>query len=126
VVRADSVRLVSLMNKREFSRTEQYADSLHTDANRHMHTRVADLQPRRRATVIGTINSLVIRPHSGVPALEVEIQDGSGKLTCIWLGQRSISAIAPGRDIEVTGMIMKNEEGWLSYNPVYRLFPNTK
>ncbi|MEI7550322.1 MAG: OB-fold nucleic acid binding domain-containing protein [Actinomycetes bacterium] len=114
------------MNKREFSRTEQYADSLHTDANRHMHTRVADLQPRRRATVIGTINSLVIRPHSGVPALEVEIQDGSGKLTCIWLGQRSISAIAPGRDIEVTGMIMKNEEGWLSYNPVYRLFPNTK
>ncbi len=114
------------MNKREFSRTEQYADSLHTDANRHMHTRVAELQPRRRATVIGTINSLVIRPRSGVPALEVEIQDGSGKLTCIWLGQRSISAIAPGRDIEVTGMIMQSEEGWLSYNPVYRLFPNTK
>lgn len=126
MVRAGLVRPVLLMNKREFSRTEQYADSLHTDANRHTHTRVADLQPRRRATVIGTINSLVIRPRSGVPALEVEIQDGSGKLTCIWLGQRSISAIAPGRDIEVTGMIMQNEEGWLSYNPVYRLFPNTK
>lgn len=126
MVLAGLARLVLLMNKWEFSRTEQYADSLHTEANRHMHTRVAELQPRRRATVIGTINSLVIRPRSGVPALEVEIQDGSGKLTCIWLGQRSISAIAPGRDIEVTGMIMQSEEGWLSYNPVYRLFPNTK
>ena len=92
---ADLGQLGFLMNKRERSRTEQYADSLHTDANRHMHTRVADLQPRRRATVIGTITSMIIRPRSGVPALEVEIQDGSGKITCIWLGQRSIPAIIP-------------------------------
>ena len=123
---ADLGQLGFLMNKRERSRTEQYADSLHTDANRHMHTRVADLQPRRRATVIGTITSMIIRPRSGVPALEVEIQDGSGKITCIWLGQRSIPAIIPGRDIEATGMVMSNEEGWTTYNPVYRLFPNTK
>lgn len=126
MAQADLVLLGFQMNKRESSRTEQYADSLHTDANRHMHTRVAELQPRRRATVIGTITSMIIRPRSGVPALEVEIQDGSGKITCIWLGQRSIYAITPGRDIEVTGMMMQSEEGWLSYNPVYRLFPNTK
>ena len=114
------------MDKRESSRTEQHADSLRTDSNRHTHSRVAELQPRRRATVIGTITSLIIRPRAGVPALEVEIQDGSGKVTCIWLGQRSISAITPGRDIEVTGMMMQSQEGWRSYNPVYRLFPNTK
>jgi RecG-like helicase len=114
------------VDKRESSRTEQHADSLHTDSNRHTHSRVAQLQPRRRATVIGTITSLIIRPRAGVPALEVEIQDGSGKVTCIWLGQRSISAITPGRDIEVTGMMMQSQEGWRSYNPVYRLFPTTK
>lgn len=106
----------------ERSKLQQYAQSLHVGRDGQF-TRIADLRPRERVVVMGTIHSLTLRPRSGVPALEAEIEDGTGRLVCTWLGRRSIRGISAGRDIQVSGRVVRDGPQWRIYNPVYLLLP---
>ena len=89
-------------------------------------TRVADLQTRRRATIKGTIYSVILRPRSGVLALEIEIEDGTGRVRCIWLGRRTIHGLTAGRDIVVTALFTRDKQTWVGFNPMYQLMPNAQ
>jgi hypothetical protein len=71
--------------------------------------------------VLGTVRAMTIRPRAGVPALEAELYDGSGTVTLVWLGRRTISGLGPGRQIRATGRITKSEGRKLIYNPKYEL-----
>lgn len=104
------------------NKVQQYANDLHKDRGGEF-TRIADLQPRERAMILGTIHSLTLRPRAGVPALEAEIEDGTGRLTCIWLGRRAIRGISAGRDIQVSGRVVLDGQQWRVYNPDYVLLP---
>jgi hypothetical protein len=86
-------------------------------------TPVSQLRPRERATVCGTLRSVVLRPRAGAPALEAELYDGSGSMALIWLGRRNIAGISPGRFIKVTGMITDTEGKVAMFNPRYELLP---
>ena len=57
----------------------------------------------------------------GHPALEVELRDGSGAVTLVWLGRRQIPGIDPGRSLKVSGRISCHEGRRLIYNPRYEL-----
>ena len=61
--------------------------------------------------------------RGGVPALEAELDDGTGVLTVIWLGRRRISGIAPGRSLQVEGRIGRQEGEPVLFNPRYELMP---
>jgi RecG-like helicase len=108
------------------SKLEQYAEGLQVQPFAAGSTRIRDLEPREVATVVGVIHSLTLRPRSGIPALEADIEDGSGRVTCIWLGRRAIRGIAAGRDIIVTGRFTRDGRNWRVYNPVYQLRPGGK
>jgi hypothetical protein len=84
---------------------------------------IADAPDRERVTLRGALRTVTLRPRAGVPALEAELNDGSGVITIVWLGRRRIAGIEPGRAIEVEGRIGTHEGVRCMYNPRYQLIP---
>ncbi len=91
---------------------------------------VADLTPIDRCTpgqtvtVSGMVRSMTIRPRSNVPALEIDLYDGSGSVSVVWLGRRRIPGIDPGRSMVVCGRLTCNTDSPTIYNPKYELKPS--
>jgi len=82
---------------------------------------VAESGDRSRVRIQGTLESVSLRPRGGVPALEAELYDGSGSLTVVWLGRRSIPGIDPGRCLLVEGRIGRSSGAPVMFNPRYEL-----
>src|ERR671921_92960 len=82
---------------------------------------IRSCEDRQRVRLTGTISTVTITPRDGHPALEVELRDGSGAVTLLWLGRRQIPGIDPGRTIKVWGRISCHEGKRLMYNPRYEL-----
>ncbi len=72
-------------------------------------------------TVSGVVHTVTLRPRGGVPALEAELDDGSGVVTVVWLGRRRISGVEPGRSMAVTGCIGQQNGVATMFNPRYEL-----
>jgi len=86
-------------------------------------TSISDAPDRERVTLRGALRTVTLRPRAGVPALEAELNDGTGVITVVWLGRRRIAGIEPGRAIEVEGRIGAHEGARIMYNPRYELLP---
>ena len=86
-------------------------------------TAVDKCQMRKQVTVFGTIRSMTLRPRAGVPALEVELYDGTGTVTLVWLGRRVIAGLSPGRQLRAIGRIATVDDRRLMFNPRYDLRP---
>jgi hypothetical protein len=71
----------------------------------------------------GTVRSLVLRCRAQVPALEVDLYDGSESLTVVFLGRRAIRGITPGRTMIVNGRVTRRGNDYVMYNPTYELLP---
>jgi hypothetical protein len=82
---------------------------------------VSTCQQRSVVTVLGTVRSMTLRPRAGTPALEVELYDGSGTVTLVWLGRREIAGIAPGRQLRACGRITSDGTRRVIFNPRYEL-----
>jgi len=85
---------------------------------------VAACVDRMPATVFGTVRALTIRPRAGTPALEAELYDGSGVVTLVFVGRRTIAGIEPGRRLRATGRVTTNEGRRVMFNPRYELLPD--
>jgi hypothetical protein len=86
-------------------------------------TPLVDCRDRSPVTVFGTVRAITIRPRAGVPALEAELYDGSGSVTLVWLGRRTLAGLAAGRQLRATGRLTTAEGRRLIYNPRYELVP---
>jgi hypothetical protein len=84
---------------------------------------IAEAPDRVRVTLRGALRTVTLRPRAGVPALEAELNDGTGVITIVWLGRRRIAGIEPGRAIEVEGRIGAYAGTRVMYNPRYLLIP---
>jgi len=78
-------------------------------------------EDRQVVALTGTVSTITIHPRGGYPALEVELRDGSGAVTLVWLGRRQIPGIDPGRSIKISGRISCHEGRRVIYNPKYEL-----
>lgn len=76
---------------------------------------------RRVCTVHGVVRSVTVRPAGAAQALEVELYDGSGTVTLIWLGRCSIRGVAPGRKLTAHGRFGRRGTERVVYNPRYEL-----
>jgi RecG-like helicase len=101
--------------------SELEADDLQRQAVDAGATTVATCQERQQVTVLGTVRSLTLRPRAGTPSLEVELYDGSGTVTLVWLGRREIAGVSPGRQLRATGRITTNGSRRVIFNPRYEL-----
>ncbi|HET9420362.1 MAG TPA: OB-fold nucleic acid binding domain-containing protein [Nocardioides sp.] len=105
------------------SSSDQHARDLRRSHQVEDGTPIADAPDRELVRLRGTLRTVTLRPRGGVPALEAELDDGSGVLTIVWLGRRRISGIGPGRSLQVQGRIGLHDGHRIMYNPRYELIP---
>ena len=82
---------------------------------------IQECEDRQRVQLTGTVSTVTINPRAGHPALEVELRDGSGAVTLVWLGRRQIPGIDCGQTLKVWGRISCHDGKRLVYNPRYEL-----
>lgn len=117
--------LLSRVTKR-LSRTESEleAGELLEDTGRLGGTPIVDLVDRAEASVCGAVRSVTLRPRVNVPALVVEIYDGSKALNVVWLGRRRIGGIVPGTYLTVHGRVTFRHGIPTIFNPSYEIRPD--
>jgi hypothetical protein len=84
---------------------------------------IADAPEREQVVVNGVLRTVTLRPRGGVPALEAELDDGTGVITVVWLGRRRITGVDPGRSVTVAGCIGRQGGVPIMFNPRYELRP---
>lgn len=107
------------------SRTESELEArdLQEDTGRLGGTPIVDLVDRAEASVCGAVRSVTLRPRVNVPALVVEIYDGSQTLNLIWLGRRRIGGIMPGTYLTARGRVTYRHGIPTIFNPAYEIKP---
>ncbi len=81
--------------------------------------RVVDCPNRRRVKVAGMVRRITIRPVEGFEALEAVIYDGTGELTAVWLGRRSIHGLLLGSRLILEGVMGRDKRGLRIVNPTF-------
>jgi hypothetical protein len=104
--------------------TELEARDLQENTWRLGVTPIVDLVDRAEASVCGAVRSVTLRPRVNVPALVVEIYDGSKTLNLIWLGRRRIGGIAPGTYLTAHGRVTFRHGIPTIFNPAYEIRPD--
>ena len=84
---------------------------------------IGQCQPGAQVEVVGSIRSVSIAPSSKSPVLEIELYDGSGAVTVVWMGRRMIPGIVAGRTVKVCGRLTCNADRSVIFNPRYELRP---
>lgn len=117
--------LLSRMTAR-LSRTESELEAveLQQDTSRLGGTPIVDLVDRSQASVCGAVRSVTLRPRVNVPALVVELYDGSKILNLVWLGRRRIGGIVPGTYLTVHGRVTYRHGIPTIFNPAYEIVPD--
>jgi hypothetical protein len=67
--------------------------------------RIADAEPRSVARIAGVVEALRVRPREGVQAVEAMVTDGSGTVTAVWLGRRSLPGLSLGSKLILEGRL---------------------
>lgn len=80
-------------------------------------------QPGSQVEVVGNIRSVSVQPSLKSPSLEIELYDGSGVVTVVWMGRRTIPGIVAGRTLKVCGRLTCNTDRPIIFNPRYELRP---
>ena len=104
------------------------ADNLEIDSERlcerfknYDFVNIADSQTRTRTKIAGEIKRMRIKPRSGVPAVELVINDGTGEATVIFSGRRNIPGVDHGKCIMVDGVLHRDGGRTVILNPAYTL-----
>jgi hypothetical protein len=84
---------------------------------------IGGCQDSQEACVAGTIRAVTARNRSGAPSLEVDVYDGSGNVTLVFLGRRSIPGLEAGRSLKASGRVNRDDRRVTIFNPRYELLP---
>jgi amino acid transporter len=82
-------------------------------------TPLGEVTYRRRTRVVGRVRSVSVGPLSGAPTFECVLVDGSGALTVVFLGRRSVAGIDIGKSLVVEGTIGAHRGKLAMLNPIY-------
>ncbi len=114
-------RFRRVLKKLSASADELEADDLQAERQTHGCQRIEAVQDRELVTVFGQLNSVSLAPRAGTPTLEAALYDGSGVLTLVWLGRRTIAGIKPGASLVAWGRVSCHDGRRVLYNPRYEL-----
>ena len=82
---------------------------------------IADLKDRELVSVYGHVKHVTLAPRAGTPTLEAALYDGSGVVTLVWLGRRTIAGVKPGANLVAHGRVSCHEGRRIIHNPRYEL-----
>lgn len=103
--------------------SELDADELQDDVAQAGAEPVSACTCGEKVVIRGRLKTVVFKPKETTPTLEAELFDGSGTVTLVWLGQRQIAGIEPGRVLEARGRLAERDGQRLLFNPWYKLEP---
>ena len=83
-----------------------------------------NLPLRNRIKIGGEVKRMRIKPRSGIPAVEIVINDGTGEATVIFSGRRNIPGIEHGKCLMVDGVPHRDGNRTVILNPAYSLLTN--
>jgi cytochrome c-type biogenesis protein CcmE len=67
--------------------------------------RIEDASTRSRVKLAGVVRRITVRPLEDSESLEALLYDGTGEVTVVWMGRRSIPGLALGTRVVVEGML---------------------
>ena len=89
-------------------------------------TAIADGAVRERARFAGVVRRITVRPVHGFDALEVELYDGSGELSVLWLGRRTIPGLTLGSRLAVEGVLGLDRDRRRVVNPTFEFLSSAE
>ena len=116
-------RLREMANRLSRPQDEAEEAELQEESERPGVTRIADVKDRREASVCGVVRSVTLRPRENVPAMAVDLDDGTRLMTLVWLGRRRIRGIEPGAFLTAHGSVCTMRGTPTMFNPSYELAP---
>lgn len=117
------------MFKRLFKRLSQDEEQLRSDAIRSWAAAVEGVipidraEPRSVARIAGVVENVRVRPREGVPAFEAVVSDGTGTVTAVWLGRRSIPGLGLGSRLVLEGRLGGQRGQMQVVNPSFDFAP---
>ena len=82
-------------------------------------TAINEAKPRAVARVAGVVEGIRVRPREGVPAIEAVVTDGSGTITAVWLGRRTLPGLSLGCRLVLEGRLGGDPSSLQVMNPRY-------
>jgi hypothetical protein len=81
--------------------------------------RIRDATHRSRLKLAGVVRRITIRPLEGNESLEALLYDGTGEVTLVWMGRRSIHGLRLGTRLVVDGVIAEQRAELRMVNPTF-------
>ena len=81
--------------------------------------RVCEARSRSKARIAGVVRRITIRPVQGFEALEAMLWDGTGEVSALWLGRRSIGGMVLGSRMVIEGVVGRDRESLRIVNPTF-------
>jgi RecG-like helicase len=81
--------------------------------------RIRDASPRSHLKLAGVVRRITVRPLEGNESLEALLYDGTGEVTLVWMGRRSIPGLRLGTRLVVDGVIGEQRGEVRMVNPTF-------
>jgi hypothetical protein len=87
---------------------------------------IADIHWRNRVSVEGTVEVIRLQTAAHVTALlEIIVSDGTGSVSAIFTGYRTIGGLILGSRVKLDGLVIEQEGRLAFMNPEYTLLART-
>lgn len=81
--------------------------------------RMRDAAMRSRVKLAGVVRRITVRPLEGNESLEAVLDDGTGEVTVVWMGRRSIHGLNLGTRLVVEGLLAEQRSERRMVNPSF-------
>ena len=85
--------------------------------------KVSEIEPRVRLVVTGMVVAVGTEDVGGSLSARCTIDDGTGQVDLLFLGQPSIGGMVEGAFLKVEGAVMSDNGKHVIWNPMYRIEP---
>lgn len=81
--------------------------------------RIREAPPRQRVKVAGVVRRITVRPLEGHESLEALLYDGTGEVSVMWMGRRTIPGLNLGTRLVVDGVLAEERGKRRIVNPSF-------
>lgn len=81
--------------------------------------RIRDAGTRSHVKLAGVVRRITVRPLEGHESLEALLYDGTGEVTVVWMGRRSIHGLNLGTRLVVEGLLAEQRAERRVVNPTF-------